>query len=251
MVRLGLAAFFSRHVSITRVMFDCRDGGIPLDSRSQQLICPICQKRKAKRFCPAKTQSICSVCCGTEREVSIDCPSDCPHLVASRQPDYERQDIDPSTLPFPDFKIASSFVRARNDLLLKISYTICLHARDNSALVDSDVITALQSLAEAYRTLASGIVYQNPPVYRLQRELYQAVQTSIERHKQEERRKVMVAHPDAVGNGDIRDALVILTRLGAARSNGRPKSRAYLDFLRTRFEPGEFSKPGSGLLLLA
>src|SRR6516225_6520046 len=232
MVRLGLAAFFSRHVSITRVMFDCRDGGIPLGSRSQQLICPICDKRKAKRFCPAKTQSICSVCCGTEREVSIDCPSDCPHLVASRQPDYERQDIDPSTLPFPDFKIASSFVRARNDLLLKISYTICLHARDNSALVDSDVITALQSLAEAYRTLASGIVYQNPPVYRLQRELYQVVKSSIEEYK---RGKMVVSSVRNIRNGEICDTLVFLTQLGTLKSNGRPKGRAYLDFLRTHF----------------
>src|SRR2546422_5223162 len=49
------------------------------------MICPICHKRKAKRFCPARGDSICSVCCGTEREVTIDCPSDCPHLIASRQ----------------------------------------------------------------------------------------------------------------------------------------------------------------------
>ena len=27
--------------------------------------CPICQKRKAKRYCPAKEGTLCSVCCGT------------------------------------------------------------------------------------------------------------------------------------------------------------------------------------------
>ena len=48
------------------------------------MACPICQKRKAKRFCPGKDESICPVCCGTEREVTIDCPGDCPYLVASR-----------------------------------------------------------------------------------------------------------------------------------------------------------------------
>lgn len=168
----------------------------------------------------------------------------------SREHDYERQEIDPSKLPFADLKITSSLVRDREELLLQISYAICVYARDNSALLDSDVIATLGSLVEAYRTLASGIVYENPPAYRLQRELYQAVQTSIEQYKQKERGKTMVAHSQTVGDGEIRDALVILTRLGVARSNGRPKGRAYLDFLRTRFRPGEF-KPASGLVLLA
>jgi hypothetical protein len=215
------------------------------------LICPICDKRKAKRFCPGKTQSICSVCCGTEREVTIDCPSDCPHLVASREHDVERRNTDRSELPFPDIKIAISFVTDHADLLVDISYAICLYARDHSALVDSDVIAALQSLGEAYGTLASGIVYENPPAYPIQRELYQAVQTMLEQYKRKERREMVVAHPHADPNGEIRDALVFLTRLAVTRSNGRPKGRAYLDFLRTRFQPGEFSKPASGIVLLS
>ena len=33
--------------------------------------CPICEKRKASRFCPAKAEKICAVCCGTEREVYV------------------------------------------------------------------------------------------------------------------------------------------------------------------------------------
>jgi hypothetical protein len=28
--------------------------------------------REAERFCPAKVEKICAVCCGKEREVSID-----------------------------------------------------------------------------------------------------------------------------------------------------------------------------------
>jgi len=215
------------------------------------LICPICDKRKAKRFCPGKTQSICSVCCGTEREVTIDCPSDCPHLVASREHDVERRNTDRRELPFPDIKIAISFVTDHADLLVDISYAICLYARDHSALVDSDVIAALQSLGEAYGTLASGIVYENPPAYPIQRELYQAVQSMLEQYKRKERREMVVAHPHADPNGEIRDALVFLTRLAVTRSNGRPKGRAYLDFLRTRFQPGEFSKPASGIVLLS
>ncbi len=47
--------------------------------------CPICEKRKAARFCPAKGEKICAVCCGTEREVTIDCPSDCAYLLAAHR----------------------------------------------------------------------------------------------------------------------------------------------------------------------
>src|SRR5438067_13025412 len=64
------------------------------------MTCPICHKRKAKRFCPARGDGICSVCCGTEREVTIDCPSDCAHLIACRQYDYERKEIDWEKMPF-------------------------------------------------------------------------------------------------------------------------------------------------------
>jgi hypothetical protein len=171
--------------------------------------------------------------------------------VASREHDYERREIDRSQLPFPDTKIAAAFLAAHEDLVLQLSYAICLYARDNSALVDSDVIAALQSLAEAYRTLASGIVYENPPAYHIQRELYQAVQMGIEQYKRGEGRDRVVASAHNVHNGEIRDVLVFLTQLGALRSNARPKGRAYLDFLRTGFLPGIFSKPASGIVLLS
>src|SRR6185437_3901085 len=53
--------------------------------RGDAVSCPICEKRKPKRFCPAKGEKICAICCGTYREVTIDCPVDCPHLIAARR----------------------------------------------------------------------------------------------------------------------------------------------------------------------
>ena len=211
------------------------------------MTCPICQKRKAKRFCPAKAENICSVCCGSEREVTIDCPSDCSYLVASREYDFERQEIDWATLPFADIKIHPSFPRGHIQLLNTISYAICVHARDNRRLVDSDVIAALQALAESYRTLSSGIYYEKPPDYRDQRELYEALKIAIDRYKKVE---VQEAGVISVRDGDIRDALVFFTQLGATRTNGRPKGRAYLDFLRTQFKSEELSKPASNVVWL-
>src|SRR3989442_2247168 len=47
----------------------------------ESVSCPIFEKRKPGRFCPAKGEKICAVCCGTEREVTLDCPADCAYLL--------------------------------------------------------------------------------------------------------------------------------------------------------------------------
>lgn len=53
--------------------------------------CRRCDKRKAKRFCPALGQSICSLCCGQLREKELHCPPDCPYL--SKHKSYQEKRI--------------------------------------------------------------------------------------------------------------------------------------------------------------
>ena len=211
------------------------------------MACPICEKRKAKRFCPAKAASICSVCCGTEREVTIDCPPDCPYLVASRAYELERQEDDWSRVPFAETKIAPAFVEEHEELFLSLSYALCTYARENRLVVDADVLAALTALAEAYRTLTSGIYYERPPDYTLQRGLYEALKKAIEDYKKAETRKTGLV---SIRDTAIRDALIFLTQIGTLRTNGRPKGRAYLYFLGTQFRPDEFAKPASNIVLL-
>lgn len=42
--------------------------------------CPKCNSRKGKRFCPALSAEICSLCCGEHRLRTIPCPPDCAYL---------------------------------------------------------------------------------------------------------------------------------------------------------------------------
>ncbi|MEJ2008370.1 MAG: hypothetical protein P8Z30_09495 [Acidobacteriota bacterium] len=211
------------------------------------MACPICEKRKAKRFCPAKAESICTVCCGTEREVTIDCPSDCPYIVESRKHEFERREIDWANVPFADTKIPSSFVVRHEPLILALGYAVCLNARDNAAVTDSDVIAAVKTLAESYQTLSSGIYYEKPPEYVLQRGLYEALKAAIENYKKSDSQKTGLT---TVRDSEVRDALIFLAQLGGTRTNGRPKGRAYLDLLRSQFKSEELEKPSSGLLVV-
>ena len=52
--------------------------------------CAICEIRKEKRFCPAVHGCICPQCCGEQREVTLDCPSDCPYLVQAHEHERPR-----------------------------------------------------------------------------------------------------------------------------------------------------------------
>ena len=212
------------------------------------MTCPICQKRKANRFCPAKSQTICSVCCATEREVTIDCPSDCPHLVASREYEEGRRDVDWSNLPFADIRVSPSAFRGHEGLPDALAFGICEFAAEHRELVDSDAIAALQALAETYQTLAKGVYYEKPLDYRLQHELYNHLKEVIATFKKEEAAETGL---HALRDGTVRDALVFFTQVGATRTNGRPKARAYLDFLRREFKwQGRDEAAGSNLVIL-
>jgi hypothetical protein len=123
------------------------------------LVCPICNKRKAKRLCPARAESICSICCGTEREVTIDCPSDCAYLMMSREYDLSRLEIDWAKVPFAEVKFNRSFAQTHGPLLVYLDRAASKFAAGHRELVDTDVLVALQTLAETYRTQASGIIY--------------------------------------------------------------------------------------------
>jgi len=197
------------------------------------MMCPICQKRRASRFCPAKAESICSVCCATEREVTIECPADCGYLIASRQHEGERREVDWSKVPFAEVKIPPETMAAHWPLISTLVYVILKFAHDNRPLVDTDAMASVATLAETYRTLSSGLYYEKPPDYRLQRELYEALKAGIADFKKPAAQEMSVKH---VRDETVRDALIFLAQLGSTRMNGRPKGRAYLDFLSSQFE---------------
>jgi hypothetical protein len=211
------------------------------------LICPICNRHKAKRWCPAKSESICPTCCGREREVTIDCPSDCAYLAASRQFGNSKQEIDWSQVPFREERPSRHFVENHQPFILYVSFAIGRFASEHPSLVDSDAQASLQALAESYRTLSSGLYFERPPDYRLQRDLYDRIKETIEEYKRQEGRAGAIP---SLRDSEIRDGLVFLSQLSVLRSNGRPKGRAFLDFLRSWFPSEKFQKPSTSSIVL-
>jgi hypothetical protein len=194
--------------------------------------CPICEKRKAARFCPAKGEKICAVCCGTEREVTIDCPSDCPYLIAAHRYENEHRRQIPSDTPLLEEEIPQDIVYTHQQLMNALAFSIAKFCSVQPAAADTDILTAIQALAETYKTLSSGIIYEKPPVAPLPRELYAALIALLTEIKKQQAGRAASAN---LKDADIFYLLVFLYRMGLLRTNGRPRSRRFIEFLRGQF----------------
>ena len=92
--------------------------------------CPICQKRKAGRFCPAKAEKICAVCCGSEREITLDCPESCPYLQQARthEPTRSQEELAGEEL-FLDVDAGQRFYYEREPLIAGLLTTVISSGR--------------------------------------------------------------------------------------------------------------------------
>jgi len=177
---------------------------------------------------------ICAQCCGEQREVTLDCPTDCSYLQQAREHEKARDvtDLDRAAL-FPEVEISEQFLYEREHLLLGLSFALAKTARANRALTDRDLVAALTSLAKSYETLVnSSLIYEQ----RTANLEHQAITAEIEQMVKEFRE----AEQKHMGLTRLRDsevlkALVFLLRLALSRTSGRPKSRAFVDFLWTQF----------------
>jgi len=194
--------------------------------------CPICEKRKPERFCPAKGEKICAVCCGTGREVTIDCPSGCSYLVAAHRYEDGHPRSLPADTPLLDEKIPQDIVYTHQQLMAALAFSIAKFCAAQPATVDADILVAVQALAQTYKTLSSGIIYERPPDAPLPRELYSALTTFIAEIKQQQAES---ANSASFKDSELFFLFVFLYRMGLLRTNGRPRSRRFIEFLRGQF----------------
>ena len=196
--------------------------------------CAICDVRKEKRFCPAVHGRICAQCCGEQREITLDCPTECPYLQQARAHEKPRDasELDREAL-FPTVEIGEQFLYEREHLILGLSFALAKAAREKRSLVDRDLLGALTGLSKSYETLVNSSLIYEPSTANL---AHQAIAAEIEKMIKEFRE----AEQKHMGYTRLRDSevlkvLVFLLRMGLRRTSGRPKSRAFVDFLFGQF----------------
>jgi hypothetical protein len=189
------------------------------------MACAICQIRRPRRYCPGVEGEICALCCGTEREVTVHCPFECEFLQESRK--REKPSQEPANLPNPDIRVSEKDLEQHKALVAFASHHLVKSALSVPGAVDFDVREALEALIRTWRTLQSGIYYENLPQNRLALHLYRAMQQNL----QEFRRQEAQTGYSKTRDGDVVMVLVFLQRLELDRNNGRLRGRAFLNLL--------------------
>jgi hypothetical protein len=202
-------------------------------SYTKEVKCAICQVRKPRRECPGVHGEICTICCGTEREQSIDCPLDCVWLQEAHE--HERTPgLDPALFPNQDIEVTEDFLRENEVLLAFLSVSVFEGVMKSPGATDWDVREALDALVATWRTLQTGIYYETRPANLYAADIARHVQTVIEEVRQKEAQERGVS---SIRDSDVLGVLAFLQRLEYTRNNGRKRSRAYIDFLGGFYAP--------------
>jgi hypothetical protein len=205
------------------------------------MACAICQIRRPRRFCPGVRGDICTLCCGTEREVSVDCPLDCEYLQEARK--HERpQPLPDGGLPNQDLLPSREALAENEPLLSFLAQALLQAALGNPAVVDYDVREALEASIRTHRTLQTGLVYETLPSNPLAAGLCRAFDAAIEEFRREEAERLgMHKTRESVALG----LLVFLQHFEISYNNGRRRGRAFLQALLD-FYPLETAPEASG-----
>lgn len=202
------------------------------------MTCAICEIRKEKRFCPALHGRICPQCCGEQREVTLDCPSECPYLQQARAHEKPRStdQIDPAGL-FLEIEVSDQFLYEKEHLLMGLTYALRKSARADRSLRDQDLIAALTMLTKSYeRRVNSGLHYEQPLASDSQRRVAIEVEKMIDEYREAEQKHTGYS---TLRDSEVLKALVFLVRLAHARTSGRRKARAFVEFLFAQFPEKE------------
>jgi hypothetical protein len=149
--------------------------------------------------------------------------------------------LDRSSL-FLEVEVGEQFVHEQEHLILGLSYALATGAHKNSAIKDPDVIVALTTVTKRFETLVnSGLHYEVPDANPLHQLIAGEVENMIKEYRETETKNLGYSR---LRDSDILRALVFLLRLAQSRTSGRPRSRAFVDFVFAQFPSEDASKSG-------
>lgn len=125
----------------------------------------------------------------------------------------------------------------KEHLLMGLTYALAKAARSDRRLNDQQLIAALSVLATSYeRRVNSGLHYEQPITSESQRRAVSEVETMVAEYRAAEQKHVGYS---TLKDSEVLKALVFLLRLANGRTSGRPKSRAFVEFLFAQFPEKE------------
>lgn len=133
----------------------------------------------------------------------------------------------------PNVEIPQQFLYEQEHLILGLTYALANGARHDRAIRDADLIATLGAMAKSYETLAnSGLHFEAPLTNLAHQAIAAELQKMIKEYREAEHKHLGYTR---LRDSDVLRALVFLLRMAVGRTSGRPRSRAYVDFLSGQF----------------
>jgi uncharacterized membrane protein YccC len=189
--------------------------------------CPLCNQRKGKRSCPAKSALICPQCCGEKRVLEIDCPESCEFLQTGRNHESHSQRMrhlytsDPLKLE-KRRRVYSNY----QALVAHVETFLAEERRLSRDLSDKDTAEALDLLLATLRTEEKGILYERTSsdlrVDSLRRRLKEILDSHLNPPEGKgERMRV----------SQVIESLEVIRDVLASHMESGPSELSYVDFL--------------------
>lgn len=198
--------------------------------------CPRCNSRKAKRYCAALGESICSLCCGQIREREVHCPSNCPFL--SKHKSYQEKRVIEKKHTAPRLPSSEEEDPLKDErmawLAFHIETPVKEYAQRNPSLNDKEALLALEYAREKIAK-DKGLILLPGERMKPLNDLGEAVVSMIERCRFEGR--IIIAGKSHTYSKQ--EKLKVLDRIiGVVKHLARSdmEGRAYIQAVTERFE---------------
>lgn len=189
--------------------------------------CILCNRRKGRRFCPAKNATICAQCCGEKRVLEIDCPESCEFLKVgrAREADLEALRHYRTSDPFEQEKRTRVLANFET-VVARLQAVIAAERESSRDLSDADVAEALDCVLKTLRTEEHGVIYEaasnNLRVESLRRRVSMLVE-SCRYPKEPDQQRILLK--DAI------ECLEVMRAVIASHLEAGPSSLSFVDFL--------------------
>ena len=198
--------------------------------------CSRCTSRKAKRYCAALGESICSLCCGQIREKEVHCPSSCPFL--SKHKFYqEKRIIEKKHAPqrLPAYEEEEDLLKDERMawLAFHIETPVKEYAERKSSFNDKETLLALEYTRDKIAK-DKGVILLPGDRMKPQNDLGEAIYNMIERCRFEGR-IIIAGKPQTYSK---QEKLKVLDRIiGVVKhlAKGNIEGRSYIQVVTERF----------------
>lgn len=148
-------------------------------------LCTRCNKRAAKRHCPALLLKICAVCCAEDRMIELACPESCQYLKSARESEGQRE-REMRSRELPAYGQMGHGLREKLVPALVTIDTAIVRANrefkgvEHGSIRDVEIAEALDNTIRNLETEDRGIIYEHRALSSLVQELSRRIRSALD-----------------------------------------------------------------------